>query len=88
MKTIWKFPLFLDSQEMCSIEMPRDAEILTIYPQNRHYILWALVNPTEPEVIRRNFIIKSTGWEFDDTDLKYISTHQVGGFVWHIFEKV
>ena len=87
MKTIWKFPLFIDGQETCSIKMPRGAEILTIQPQNVYYTLWALVNPALPKEIRQ-FTIKDTGWEFDDYDLKYISTHQVGNVVGHIFEKV
>lgn len=87
MKTIWKYKLSFDNPDVCKIEMPRIAKILTVQPQNEHYTLWALVNPSLPKEVRQ-FIIQGTGWEFDDIDLEYISTHQVGGFVWHIFEKV
>ena len=81
MKTIWKYKI--DG----SIQMPMDAQILTVQNQNGEEHLWALVNPNN-ELETRKFLIVGTGQSFDDTDTKYIGTFQQPPFVWHLFELV
>lgn len=79
MATIWKYKI--DG----SIQMPKDAKILTVQNQDGEEHLWALVNPIN-ELEVRKFIIIGSGQSFDDTDANYIGTYQQPPFVWHLFE--
>lgn len=81
MKQIWKFRL------NTTIQMPMDAQILTVQKQDGEPTIWAMVN-TENELETRNFTIIGTGNSFDDKDIKYIGTFQDSPFVWHLFENV
>lgn len=81
MKQIWKFRL------NTTIQMPMDAQILTVQKQDGEPTIWAMVN-TENELETRNFTIVGTGNSFDDKDMKYIGTFQDSPFVWHLFENV
>jgi hypothetical protein len=83
-KQIWKYTL---SGIISNIEMPLDAEILTVQLQNGQPTIWALVN-SKNELENRNFAIVGTGNPFDDTNHKYIGTFQDSPFVWHLFEIV
>jgi len=81
MKQIWKFRL------NTTIQMPMDAQILTVQKQDGEPTIWAMVN-TENELETRNFTMVGTGNSFDDKDMKYIGTFQDSPFVWHLFENV
>jgi len=83
MKTIYKYTL--DSHD-CTLQLPKDAEILTVQLQNQIPTLWALVNPmTVTE--ERHICIVGTGWDVEDT-MKYITTYMDGYFVWNAFELI
>jgi hypothetical protein len=79
MKQIWKYKL-----SESAIEMPIDAEILSVQLQNDVPHIWAMVSP-QTELEKRKFAIVGTGQSFDDTNMKYIGTYQDGPFVWHLF---
>jgi hypothetical protein len=84
---IWKYTL---NGMVNDIQMPLDAEILTVQLQDGQMFnacIWAKVNP-ENELEKRQFVVIGTGHSFDDTNHKYIGTYQEGFFVWHVFEIV
>lgn len=43
MNTIWKYPLYV--QDVQTVEMPDEADILTVQVQGDVPCLWAMVNP-------------------------------------------
>jgi hypothetical protein len=84
---IWKYTL---NGMVNDIQMPMDAEILTVQLQDGQMFnacIWAKVKP-ENELEKRQFVVIGTGHSFDDTNHKYIGTYQEGFFVWHVFEIV
>ena len=85
MRAIWKFPLIWGGSQ--DVRMPRGAEILCVQKQGLTATIWALVDPlalTEA----RSFEVIGTGWQFDPTGMRYVSTWQDGDFVWHLFERL
>lgn len=88
-KQIWKFEI---NPNKVIVEMPKDAEILTIQNQNGYACIWALVNP-ENEKEKRHFEVFGTGHNiyYDiGVERKYINTFQLEGgeFVFHLFERL
>jgi hypothetical protein len=77
-KQIWKFPI---NPNKIIVEMPKDAEILTIQTQNETPCIWDLVNPENAKELRH------CEW---DIERKYINTFQLdgGSLVFHLFERV
>ena len=87
--TIWKFP-FKFPLGRFEIEMPKDAEILSVQVQRDVPCIWAKVIP-ENEKNTRRFRIIGTGHPFrEDKKLSYIGTFQQidDFFVWHLFEEL
>lgn len=89
-KSIWKYQLkALDWQE---VEMPAEAEILTVQNQNEVACLWALVNPNGDKAEKRQIEIFGTGHPVPcdmGVSRKYISTFQIeSGLVFHAFERL
>ena len=77
-----------------SLELPVDAEILTVQLQKNKTCIWVLVN-TEKQIYetvckKRNFCWVSTGEPIGYTDLIYLATLQSSGgnHVSHLFEVV
>lgn len=72
------------------IVFPYESEILSCQFQDYELCIWYKFRKEEICIIRREFIIYGTGWEIDiDEDyykLNHISTLQIDGYVWHIFE--
>jgi len=88
MKTIWKFPIPVASP--VRIEMPKNAQILTVQRQDELACIWALVNPNA-ETEARYFEIHGTGNPMHEdmgVERKYIGTFQQPPFVWHVFERI
>jgi len=95
MKKIFKYKiLFTDVSE---VDMPVDAEILTVDKQGdslensgveNHLFIWAIVDDEEKQTEMRRFRIAGTGYPLGDFNLKYINTVQIyGGYeIYHIFE--
>jgi hypothetical protein len=84
MKKIWKWTL---QPGKTTIEMPKDAEILTVQTQFHEPQLWALVDPGNNIEIRE-FITVGTGHSIEKELGKYIGTFQLhnGSLVFHAFE--
>jgi hypothetical protein len=84
MKTIHKYIITSDN---CNLQLPKEAEILTVKLQNGTPTLWALVNPNTSELEERRICIVGTGWKLND-NMKYIETFMEEYFVWHVFELI
>ncbi len=89
-KRIFKYTIRADDR--FEIEMPKDAEILTVQTQYDQPQLWALVNPDAPRE-KRVFRLAGTGHpiNFDmGSEYKYINSFQLndGALVFHLFEWV
>lgn len=85
-KSIWKFPL--ETTDIQQIEMPADAEILTIQTQAGQPCIWALVSPDAPKR-KVAFEIFGTGHPVPENGRrKYVGTYQLSGgaLVFHCFE--
>lgn len=88
-KQIWKFAI---NPNKTILEMPKDAEILTIQTQNEIPCIWVLVNPENAKELR-HFEVYGTGHNIHcdmGIERKYINTFQLdgGSFVFHLFERV
>lgn len=89
MLTIWKFAL--DITDMQIVNMPKNAEILTVKDQSGVLTLWAIVNP-KSELIGRPIEIIGTGNPMQE-DIEgfmrsFIDTAIMHPFVWHVFELI
>lgn len=86
LKSIWKF--HLETTDIQQIEMPADAEILTIQTQDEIPCIWALVSPDAPKR-KVAFEIFGTGHPVPENGKrKYVGTYQLrkGALVFHCFE--
>ncbi len=89
MKTIWKFPIRMTiGADVYEVEMPIGAKILHVGrdPAEGIPCIWAEIGLMAPKCTR-NFMIKGTGWNFEEVGLEYIGTAICGEFVWHIYER-
>lgn len=84
MTTIWKFTLATIGIQI--LNMPTEAEILTVQMQDNAICLWARVDPANG-VTQRMLEIFGTGHKMDNAPRAYIATVQVPGLVWHIYER-
>ena len=80
--TIWKYVL----RPHGSIQMPKGAVVLTAQEQYGEVVIWAWVNPEETEMVERKFLTPGTGHQIEEGALQYISTVQIDGLVFHVFE--
>lgn len=86
-KMIYKYPVEVSEK---TIEMPDDAEILSVHTQRDMVCIWALVDPAKPKV-RRKFFVEPTGMPIKETKMrpKFLGTVFLGAhFVFHVFEDV
>lgn len=67
------------------IELPAEAQILTVAMQQERMMMWALVDDEAPKEERR-FIVFGTGEVIPRGNFQWIATVQDGNFVWHLFE--
>lgn len=83
---IWKFPLFTIIDEQ-TIEMPKDAEILSVQAQRGKLCIWALVNPKARKV-KITFHLFETGQPVPKNKGTFIGTFQLhkGTLVLHLFK--
>jgi hypothetical protein len=88
MRTIFKYRLKLVGSQ--TIEMPHDAEFLSVQLQNEKICVWALID-TEKLIDLEYFVIQGTGLPFPDKPkyLQFLGTIQPNtGLVWHVFRAV
>jgi len=86
MKVIFKYPFKI--ADIVDILLPFGSRVIAIQEQRGIAFLWAIVNPEEKSLGNRRFYVFGTGNEITAPihEMKHISTVQVNGFVWHIFE--
>ena len=84
MKTIYKYTLDLKDKQQ--IELPLDAEILSVQKQDVNICLWAKVTNTFPKK-KVDIYIYGTGTEINEDNLDYTGTVQDGIYIWHVFTK-
>jgi|HubBroStandDraft_2_1064218.scaffolds.fasta_scaffold16971_9 hypothetical protein len=83
---VYKYPLRLDDE--MRVTLHAGARVLTVQEQRGDPYVWALVDPTQPEVSRR-FRLAGTGqdilWQ---ENMYYRGTFQLrgGALVFHLFE--
>lgn len=87
MKVIYKYVLSLDQGGVQELDLPVDYEILSVQNQNGEIAMWVSLTPGWP-VTSVRFHIIGTGHHFDPFGLKYLSTVQVGMFVWHVYQEM
>ena len=89
-KSIWKFQL--NPNDKVFVEMPKNAEILSVQTQKETPCIWALVDPNADKE-ERCFEVFETGHpvHYDmGVDRKFIGTFQLydGDLVFHLFERL
>lgn len=82
---IWKHKLKITDAQ--TLFMPQGARQLKIAEQDGELCMWSLVDTAERHE-SVHVIIVGTGQEFDDVNLHYVGTAQVGQFVWHVFTSI
>lgn len=89
MRTIFKYPLVMDAVVQ-TVEMPKDAIILSagMDPHN-NICIWAMVD-TEEETEKRKVFIFGTGWDVTDFidaigSMDFIDTVKSEFYMWHLF---
>lgn len=87
-KQIWKFPL--NPGDIMFVEIPKDAEVLSVQTQGETPCMWALVDPgVEKE--KRCFEVFGTGHSIYcnmGVERRFIGTFQLSrlSMVFHLFE--
>ena len=93
MSVIYKYPIKIDEMNNFYVELPIGAEIISILCEGTYDIfIYAIVNPKEEKVIKRNIIWLGTGWEIDkniEDKIKYytfLGTYKTkNNLVWHFW---
>ena len=72
-----------------TVDMPRDAQILTLQEQGGLAMIWAIVDTDKPRETR-TFRVVGTGEPLPRyaTRHTYVGTWQQDSFVWHLFEVI
>lgn len=88
MITIYKYPIPIE--DYFTLELPKDAKILTIQTQRGTPQLWAMID-SEVEKETRYFRLSGTGHPMGEDYLRiinYVGTFQIenGALVFHLFE--
>lgn len=83
MPVIYKYQF--EISELFYLELPSVRQILAVQLQHGTPTMWVLVNP---DYVKENVLFRTlaTGEQSKYSPGKYISTIQLDGFVWHIFE--
>jgi len=86
MKTIWKYELGINDNQI--IEMPADAQILTVQIQHGKPCMWCLIDAIY-ELKKRKIRIAGTGHTIIGFAGVYIGTYQLydGDLVFHVFDQ-
>lgn len=85
MKKVFKYTI--EPDDYVTLQLPLDAEVLSVQEQNGHPQMWALVDPRKATE-SRTFRLAGTGHEIEDDNPKFIGTFQMKelGLVFHLFE--
>lgn len=84
MKTIWKFPLDVTTEDQV-VKMPLGAKIVHVEMQGMLPCIWAIVDEQVDFSVDRTFIVCGTGWGVSPF-WNYVGTCLDGSYVWHVWE--
>lgn len=89
-KQIWKYRVDIGN---FTLDIPRDARILTVQTQREQPCIWVLVDTSAKIKETRFFSLYGTGHPViseKDEKLEYIGTFQLadGSLVFHLFERL
>ena len=84
MQSIWKYTIPIEGE--FHLEIPRDAQILSVQVQHNEPCIWVLVDP-KAHTVTTPFRIYGTGHPIKGYPGHFIGTFQThgGDFVWHLF---
>lgn len=88
MQTVYKYAVTM--KDTFTLELPTDAQILSVQMQHGEPQMWALVDPDAPKR-KRAFRIVGTGHPIPDVGLlRFVGTFQTssGFMVFHLFEVI
>lgn len=87
MKTIWKYPLLISDR--VTLDMPMDAQVLTVQVQHDIACLWVLCDSNQ-SLVTRHFKVIGTGHPIPANIMEYVGTFQIeeGALVFHVFELI
>lgn len=95
MSVIYKYPIKIKEDEMNSfyVELPIGAEVISILCEETYNIfIYAIVNPKEEKVIKKDIVWLGTGWEIDkniEDKIRYytfLGTYKTkNNLVWHFW---
>lgn len=87
MSRIWKYELMLDNGDVCHVEIPQGARILSAGIQGETFVVWALVDPEQSKVPHR-FAVHGTGHPISDevAPARYLNVVLTGPLVFHVFD--
>jgi hypothetical protein len=86
MKRVYKYHIEITDEQV--INMPTNAQILTVQEQNNEAFIWALVNPNE-SLYPYRFRLAGTGHEIHGSGfMTFIGSFQLanGALVFHLFK--
>jgi hypothetical protein len=79
---IWKFVV----NPWLPVEMPLDADLLSVGTQGDELVMWAAINPNRPTRSRRIHVVP-TGGHMPTLARTYVGTAQFdNGLVMHVFD--
>ena len=86
MNTVWKYEIQAD--DYATLNLPKDAKILSVQEQNGQPCLWVLVDDQESVHEERKFRLAGTGHPIKEKNFVFLGTFQLygGSFVGHLFE--
>lgn len=80
---IWKYQVIIEHEVL--INLPEEHRILSIQAQDGYMTVWAMVDPESPKVDKTLYVY-GTGHPINSDGKTFISTVQLNGLVWHVFE--
>lgn len=87
MKAVWKYPV--PAANTFTVEMPKDAKVLSMQVYEGTPQMWALVDPDAPRISRRFFITETNINHIIYDDDHFIGTFFMmgGSLALHLFER-
>lgn len=85
MKSVWKYQIAPGHRRL--LDLPLNAEPLSVGVQDGTVVMWCLVNPEETFMVTRQFTAMPTGDKTDDEIVQFVGTFSPGhGDIFHLFE--
>ena len=84
-RVIYKYVLKVATNQ--EIQMPANAQVLSVQGQNNDAVMWCLCDKAD-DIVPRTFTVITTGDSFNADYCEYLGTFQTDGgeFVGHVFE--